>query len=95
MMAEFIKVDGTHVGDIKLYALSTCGWCKRTKKYFDDRDIEYFFIDVDMLPDNELDRVLEEQLSYNPQGSFPTIVVNGDEVIVGYDERKLKALVED
>lgn len=93
-MAEFIKVDGNHVGNIKLYALSTCGWCKRTKKFFEDRNVAYEFIDVDMLPDRDLDLALEEQLSYNPLGSFPTIVVNGNEVIVGYDEKKLKGLVE-
>ena len=84
-MTEFTKVDGKDVGNIKMYALSTCGWCKRTKAYLKDKGVAYSYIDVDQLPDDEIDEVSAQQRGYNPSGSFPTIVVNGDKVIVGYD----------
>ena len=30
-MKEFIKVDGKKICDIRIFALSTCVWCKKAK----------------------------------------------------------------
>jgi glutaredoxin-like protein NrdH len=68
-----------------LYALSTCGHCRNTKRLLDENKVEYDFIDVDLLPRDELKEVLEDVRKYNPQTSFPTILI-GDKVIVGYRE---------
>ncbi|MGI6153240.1 MAG: glutaredoxin family protein [Christensenellaceae bacterium] len=93
-MIDFKKVDGKDVGDIKIFALSTCTWCKKTKSFLADHDIAYSYIDVDLVPDGEVDEVRKEQFRYNPQGSFPTIIVNGgSDVIIGFDEPKLEKLV--
>ncbi|MFZ5974936.1 MAG: glutaredoxin family protein [Bacillota bacterium] len=92
-MAEFIRVAGRKIGDIRIFALSTCGWCKKTKKFFNDNGIAYSYIDVDTLPASEADRVVKEQAKYNPGGSFPTIVINSKQCIVGYDEARLKELI--
>ena len=59
----------------------------------DTGDIAYSYIDVDLLAPEESGRVRQEQLKHNPNGSFPTIVVDGD-CIVGYDEGRLSHLVE-
>lgn len=92
-MAEFTKVDGKDVGDIKVYTLSTCGWCKKTKTFFNDNDIKYAYIDMDKLEGNETDVIRKEQMKFNRSGSFPTIVVNDKDCIVGYDEDALRALI--
>ncbi len=92
-MAEFKEVGQRDIGDIKMFALSTCGWCKKTKAFLNDRDIKYSYIDVDLLSPEDLEAVREEQLRHNPTGSFPTIVVGSDYCIVGFDEQKLKKLV--
>jgi len=42
-------VHGKNVGHIMLYALSTCPWCKKTKKLLDDLGVEYYYEDVDFL----------------------------------------------
>jgi glutaredoxin-like protein NrdH len=68
-----------------LYALSTCGHCRNTKRLLDENKVEYDFVDVDLLPKDELKKVLEDVRKYNPQTSFPTILI-GDKVIVGYRE---------
>ncbi len=68
-----------------LYALSTCGHCRNTKRLLDEHNVNYDFIDVDLVPQAELKQVLEEVRKYNPQTSFPTILI-GDKVIVGYRE---------
>jgi glutaredoxin-like protein NrdH len=71
-----------------LYALSTCGHCRNTKKLLDENGVEYDSVDVDLLPKDELNRVLEEVKKINPQTAFPTIVI-GDTVIVGYREAEI------
>jgi glutaredoxin len=90
-MAQFTEVNGRDVGDVRVYALSTCGWCKKAKTFLRDNNIKYAFIDVDRLEPKEAEDVRRQQLKHNPAGSFPTIVVNG-QCIVGYDEARLNEL---
>jgi len=72
-----------------LYALSTCGHCRNTKRLLEDNGIEYDYVDVDLLPREELKKVIEEVRKLNPQTSFPTLLV-GDKVIVGYREAEIR-----
>ncbi len=92
-MADFTNVDGRDIGDIKIYTLSTCGWCKKAKAFLNDSGVKYAYIDVDKLEGNETDAVRKEQMKFNPNGSFPTIVVNDKDCIIGYDEDALRALI--
>ena len=71
-----------------LYALSTCGHCRNTKRLLDEHGVKYDFLDVDLLDREELKKVLEEVAKVNPQRSFPTILI-GDKVIVGYRELEI------
>ena len=74
---------------VKLYALSTCSHCKCTKVLLDDCGIKYDCTDVDMLPKEELTKILEEIKKINARCSFPTIII-GDKVIVGYKEQEIR-----
>ena len=71
-----------------LYALSTCGHCRATKKLLDDKGVKYDFVDVDLLSRDELREVLDKVAKVNPQRSFPTILI-GDKVIVGNRELEI------
>lgn len=71
-----------------LYALSTCGHCKNTKRLLDDKGVEYDFVDVDLLPKDEMNKVLDDVRKVNPQCAFPTLLV-GDKVIIGYRELEI------
>jgi glutaredoxin-like protein NrdH len=79
---------------VKLYAISTCGWCKKTKNFLDENHVEYEFEDVDLLEGEEKERAREEVARHNPRKSYPTIVIDDDDedaiVIVGFDADKLK-----
>jgi len=72
-----------------LYALSTCGHCRNTKRLLDENNVKYDFIDVDLLPKDELKKVLDDVRNLNPSVSFPTLVIGGDKVIVGYRELEI------
>jgi len=74
---------------IKIYTLSTCIHCKATKKLLNECAVTYESIDVDLLSDNERTAVLEEVKKFNPECSFPTIII-GDKVIVGFLENEIR-----
>jgi glutaredoxin len=46
-------------------------------------------VDVDLLQGEERSRMIEEVKKYNPNCSFPTILI-GDKVIVGHKEGEIK-----
>ncbi|HOJ51251.1 MAG TPA: glutaredoxin family protein [Syntrophales bacterium] len=72
-----------------LYTLSTCSHCRATKRFLNEQGIDYDFIDVDLLEGDEKKQILEEVMKYNPQRSFPTIIIEG-KVIVGHNEQAIK-----
>ena len=78
-------------GDIMMYALSTCIWCRRTKEFLDRLGVEYYYADVDMLEGEDREKAEAEIEKWNPAGSFPTIVLNNSECVVGYKPEDLKA----
>ena len=88
-MVKFEKVDGKHIGDIKIFTLSTCGWCKKTKNFLKDHQVAYSYVDVDLLEDDEMD----EEKRFNPRSSYPTIVINGSDTIIGFDQEALEAII--
>ena len=75
---------------VKLYAISTCGWCKKTKRFLDEHGVEYDFDDVDLLEEEDKELAREEVGRHNPRRSYPTIIIDDEEVIVGFDADKLK-----
>ena len=80
---------------VKGYFISTCGWCKKTKRLLDDNNVDYEYEYVDLLSGSEKARALDEVSQYNPRKSFPTVVVsNGQtEVVVGFKETRLREVL--
>lgn len=89
-MANIKHVDGQDKGKIMVYALSTCAWCKRAKKLLNDLNVAYDYIDVDLEDDEEQDRLDAIIEKFNPYGSFPTIVIDDRECIVGFQPKEIK-----
>jgi glutaredoxin-like protein NrdH len=75
--------------NVKMYTLSTCSHCKATKKFLQDNGINFEAIDVDLLKSSERENVLQEVIKYNPQRSFPTIII-GNKIIIGFREDDLR-----
>jgi glutaredoxin len=74
---------------VQVYSLSTCSHCKAAKKLLADCTIKYEFVDVDLLQGAERAAILEDVKKFNPQCSFPTIII-GKMVIVGFKEKEIK-----
>ena len=74
---------------VKMFTLSTCSHCKATKKFMHDNGIDFDYIDVDLLQGDERQNILQEVEKYNPQRSFPTIII-GNNIIIGFRENDIK-----
>jgi glutaredoxin-like protein NrdH len=83
-------VNGTKKGKIMLYALSTCGWCARTKDLLRELGVDFDYLYVDLLEDPEQDKALNDVEKWNPKGSFPTLVIGDKKCIVGFREEEIR-----
>ena len=75
---------------VTIYALSTCAWCKMTKQYLKDNNVEYEFIDVDLLDDNDKNKAHDAITSKGGVLSYPTTIVDNKIVITGFRKDLLK-----
>lgn len=89
-----VHKDGEDHGDIMLYTLSTCVWCRKLKRWLNQNGLAYSYVDVDLEKGKEKEAVLEEVRRWNPKCSFPTAVINGKDCLVGFKPEKLKELIE-
>jgi glutaredoxin-like protein NrdH len=83
-------VNGKKKGKIILYALSTCGWCARTKELLRELGVDFDYTYVDLLEDKEQDDAMNEVEKWNPKGSFPTLVIRDEKSIIGFREDEIR-----
>jgi len=80
--------------DVRLYALSTCPYCRMTKKYLDENEIEYEHIEVDLLEGETADEstpkgvAVAEVKRLSGGTSFPVLVAD-DQVVVGFNKGRI------
>jgi glutaredoxin-like protein NrdH len=88
---EFSKVSGKKNNHkVTLYALSTCVWCKLTKQFLNENEISYEFVDVDLLDEEDKQKVRQTITSKGGSLSYPTTIVDDKVVITGFRKDKLK-----
>ena len=90
----FTRVEGEDKGKIVVYALSTCMWCRMAKKLLQELGVAYEFVDVDLLADEEKEAAKEEIRRWNPDKSYPTIVINDKDSVSGFDEAEIREKVK-
>jgi len=84
--------------DVHLYALSTCPYCRMTKKFLDEHEIAYELTEVDLLegspsdPDTPKGAVAAEVKRLSGGTSFPVLVVD-DEVVVGFNKSRISQVL--
>ncbi len=87
-------VAGKKVVSVMLYDLSTCVWCNKTKKLLGDLGVEYSYEDVDLLTGKEREQVIEIVKKWNPMCSFPTLVIDNKQCIVGFKEDEIRKALQ-
>ncbi len=83
-------VEGKNKGKLVLYALSTCQWCRKVKDLLGELKVDYYYVDVDMAGYNEIEEIKEEIKKYNPAFSFPTLVIDDKNSIIGFNEKEIR-----
>jgi glutaredoxin-like protein NrdH len=88
---QFSKVSGQKKHHkVILYALSTCAWCKMTKQFLKDNDIEYEYVDVDLCEEEDKQRIREHIQSKGGPLSYPTIIIDENMLITGFRTDKIR-----
>jgi glutaredoxin-like protein NrdH len=77
---------------VKAYTLSTCVHCRMTKQFLNDNNVDFEYVDVDLLTGDKRTEVLREVFRLSGGYSFPVVVV-GDAVIVGFNREKLQKVL--
>ena len=91
----FSKVQGkNNQHKVVIYALSNCVWCKMTKQYLKDNNIEYEYLDVDTCSPQEKEQARQKILNKGGNLSYPTTIVDDKELITGFRKDQLKEALE-
>ncbi|MCL2687253.1 MAG: glutaredoxin family protein [Methanobrevibacter sp.] len=83
--------DGENKGNVVLFALSTCGWCKKVRMLLEDLEVEYDYIYVDLTTGDEREEAVKALEKFNPDVSFPTLIINDSDVIIGFEKEKIES----
>ena len=90
-----VKVSGKNSKHkVLVYAISTCAWCKMTKRFLNDNSVEYEYVDVDLTSDEDHERIRDDIVSHGAEPSYPTIIVDGKTVITGLRKDLIKEALE-
>ena len=82
-------VEGRNAGQITLYALSTCVWCRKTRNLLDELGVAFDYEYVDLLEGIARSEAIEVVTKWNPACSFPTLII-GDRCIIGFREEDIR-----
>lgn len=82
-------VEGRNAGQITLYALSTCVWCRKTRNLLDELGVAFDYEYVDLLEGIARSEAIEVVTKWNPACSFPTLII-GDKCIIGFREEDIR-----
>ena len=73
--------------NVTIYSTPTCPFCKQAKSFLEEHYVK--FMDINVSADQTK---AEEMIKLSGQMGVPVIVV-GEEVLVGFDKKKLGELV--
>lgn len=87
---DYKHVNGRDRGDVKLYAVSTCVWCRKTKRLLEELDVAYDYVDVDELETEAKNEVKDIVNKWKERISYPLLVINNDHCIPNFDEDMIR-----
>jgi glutaredoxin-like protein NrdH len=91
---QFSKVSGQkRQHKVVLYALSTCAWCRMTKQFLKDNDVEYEYVDVDLCEEEDKQKIRELIQSKGGPLSYPTMIIDDNVLITGFRTDKLREVL--
>ncbi|MFX0188923.1 MAG: glutaredoxin family protein [Candidatus Hodarchaeota archaeon] len=91
-----IPIDGEKdEREITIFTLSTCMWCKKCKRWLNERNVKYRYIDVDKIQYSQKSEILKYlKKNYQQRISYPYMVCDKKDVVVGYNPGKYEELMK-
>jgi glutaredoxin-like protein NrdH len=74
---------------VTFYGLSTCIHCKHCREFLERNKVPFELHYLDLAEGQEREKLLETVRGYNPQISFPIVVIDGTKIIVGFQPEAL------
>lgn len=72
---------------VTIYTTPSCGWCKATKEYFSQNNVQYSEKDVAADP-----AARQEMLDKSKQMGVPVIDIDGS-IVIGFNQPRLAELL--
>jgi glutaredoxin len=92
---DLVKIPGkNNTHKVFLYALSTCAWCRMTKQFLKDNDIEYEYVDVDLTSQRDHEKIRQDIRNHGGEPNYPVIIVDDKVVISGFRKDKIKEALD-
>jgi len=87
---NIVKVNGKRrKHKVFMYAISTCAWCKRTKQFLKDNDIEFEYVDVDLSKEEDQEKIEKDITRHGGKPVYPTLIVDDNILIAGFKVDKI------
>ena len=80
--------------NILIFTLSTCMWCKKCKRFLNEKNMKYRYVDVDKIPYDDKKKLLDYLKSnYQSRISYPFLICEKGHV-VGYNPNEYMELLK-
>lgn len=81
--------------DLTVYALSTCGFCKKAINFLSEQDIAFRYIYLDKI-NPMVKRTVKSELKqqYESLPVFPILVIDNERAVSGFSEEKWKEILD-
>ena len=79
---------------VLMYAISTCGWCKRAKQFLKDYDVEFEYVDVDLCSMADKQKIRQDIQNRGGILAYPTLIIDNKTLLTGAPQDKLKEALE-
>lgn len=84
-------IEGKHNNHtVKLYALSTCIWCRKTRQLLEEESVTFDYVYVDLVDAAERELARSHIRKFSEKTSFPSIIFDEQDCIVGFKPDAIK-----
>ncbi len=88
---QLTKVPGkNNKHKVLLYAISTCGWCKRAKRMLNDMNVEYEYVDIDLCSNEDKEKIRADITRRGGRLLYPTMIINDEILLTNPTEKELR-----
>lgn len=91
---KVVKVSGkNNKHRVLVYALSTCPWCRLTKQFLKDSEIEYEYVDVDFCVEEDMNKIRKHIFNLGGKLTYPVIIIDDKILINGFRREQIKEVL--